>query len=388
MKLKSFEMEGFKKFAHLKLPDFSQLNLFVGINDVGKTSILEAVMGFSCGLNTSPLQYLTIQHRYDDRDDAGSLDALANRRAEALFSCFHQGAKRETFSCRLTGALNDGDCYTVSYAFQPSAKASSILPFEYPADALAYLKQPVYQQIQGKNTLVPYLGKFQISLSRPGAERLSKQELQLFALPGYDQGMGGRHLIPAYFNDILGHRSDLENHQIYAKLSRDGSLTGFCKEMNRSFPELGVQEITNPSYPDGSQAPIYFRLQTGELRPMYTFGDGIRRWFTILGNMALAREGIQCIEEVDATFHHDAQRELAKNLYEAMKTYGTQLFLTTHSEEFLQTILMGIKREDEAFLKEGVRVITLREDGDVVRQRTLTGNAAWKALEDGLELRR
>ena len=104
--------------------------------------------------------------------------------------------------------------------------------------------------------------------------------------------------------------------------------------------------------------------------------------------MALARDGIQCIEEADATFHHDAQRALARNLYDAMHTYGTQLFLTTHSEEFLQMLLNEMKRRDTAFLRDGVRVITLRDIGGTVRQRTLSGDEAWRALADGLELRR
>lgn len=388
MKLKSFEIAGFRKFDRLELPDLSQLNLFVGINDVGKTSLLEAVMGFSCGLNTAPLQFLIFQHRLDDGDDANSLDALANRQAEAIFSCFHQGRQDEMFSFRLTGNVEGEDRYTVSYEFLPSAKAGEVLSYELPEQRLAPLVQPVFQQVQGRNVMVPYLGNFQITILPEHGREIGKQEMMLFALPAYNQGMGGRHLIPAYFNDILGHRSERENHQIYAKLSRSGKLLDFCTEMNRSFPELGIQEIANPSYPDGSQAPVYFRLRSGELRPIYAFGDGVRRWFTILGNMALARDGIQCIEEADATFHHDAQRALARNLYDAMHTYGTQLFLTTHSEEFLQMLLNEMKRRDTAFLRDGVRVITLRDIGGTVRQRTLSGDEAWRALADGLELRR
>ncbi len=41
--LTSFEIRGFRAFAHLKLTDLGRVNLFVGKNNVGKSSLLEAL---------------------------------------------------------------------------------------------------------------------------------------------------------------------------------------------------------------------------------------------------------------------------------------------------------------------------------------------------------
>ena len=61
--------------------------------------------------------------------------------------------------------------------------------------------------------------------------------------------------------------------------------------------------------------------------------------------------------------------------------------MTTHNEEFLGAFLRGLKGKDAEFLKNEVRVITLRNLRKSVKQRTLDGMEALEAMEGGLELR-
>src|SRR5438477_6534472 len=42
--LSSFEVKGFKKFTELKVENIGQFNLIVGDNNVGKTTLLEALL--------------------------------------------------------------------------------------------------------------------------------------------------------------------------------------------------------------------------------------------------------------------------------------------------------------------------------------------------------
>ena len=394
--LKTLTIENFKKFPFLTLPDLAQINLFVGVNDVGKTSVLEAAMGFSCGLNTLPLQQLIIQHRLNM--EAASLSEQANQRAEAIYSCFHD-LTQNVATCALSGdvtTIEGSKTYKIKYTFKPGVNSFLLSAYHLHPHEIATAEKKFVQDV-GRTREMPYVGRLDLELLRGESLSGPERAVDLYAMPAYDnvvekngQGEGATEfapLLPAYFNDILGHRWERGNRQIFAKLSREGKLAEFCEAMNQSFPDLHIQEIANVSYPDGSQAPLYLRLQQGGLRPLYTFGDGVRRWFTILGNMVLAGDGIQCIEEADATFHHAAQRELTRNIYRAFNRYHTQLFMTTHSEEFLGTFLGELANIDEKFLKDSVRVITLREVAGNIRQRTMLGTRAWQALQDGLELR-
>ena len=83
-------------------------------------------------------------------------------------------------------------------------------------------------------------------------------------------------------------------------MKRYGILPEFTKEMQRVFPE--VYEIDTIPYPDGTQGPVYVIVPDGQRIPIYTFGDGMRRWFRLLGHMLVNQNALHCIEEIDATF--------------------------------------------------------------------------------------
>ena len=41
--IRTIEINGFKKFEHIQIENLAQVNLFVGMNNAGKTTLLEAV---------------------------------------------------------------------------------------------------------------------------------------------------------------------------------------------------------------------------------------------------------------------------------------------------------------------------------------------------------
>lgn len=42
--IESLAINNFKKFEHIELKNLARVNIFAGINNVGKTSVLEAVL--------------------------------------------------------------------------------------------------------------------------------------------------------------------------------------------------------------------------------------------------------------------------------------------------------------------------------------------------------
>ena len=64
-----------------------------------------------------------------------------------------------------------------------------------------------------------------------------------------------------------------------------------------------------------------------------------------------------------------------------------QIFITTHSKEYLMNFLNSLEANNADDLKRDVRIVTLRQYDDSVRHRTMDGLEALKALRQGLELR-
>lgn len=53
--LKSFEIQGFRTFSHLRIENLGQVNLIVGKNNVGKTTLLEALRLYAVGGSTDEI---------------------------------------------------------------------------------------------------------------------------------------------------------------------------------------------------------------------------------------------------------------------------------------------------------------------------------------------
>jgi hypothetical protein len=114
--------------------------------------------------------------------------------------------------------------------------------------------------------------------------------------------------------------------------------------MQEVFEE--VVDIDAIPYPDGSSGPVVVTTRDGEQRPLYVFGDGMRRWYHLLGRLIVYRKAVHCIEEIDATFHPASQPALARWLVKDAREYHTQLFMTSHSMEFLDAFLTALYGEE------------------------------------------
>lgn len=188
----------------------------------------------------------------------------------------------------------------------------------------------------------------------------------------------------AKYIDLFSHITVNEIIQICSNLKRNNLIEDVIQELNKVFPE--IKNIDMIPYPDGSVSPISI-LKDGTTLPLYAYGDGVQRWFYVLGAIALYKNSIICIDEIDTGFHPAAQAEFSKHLAQYSKNNNVQLFLTTHNVEFIDNFLKSVKELGEEYLEE-TRIITLRNSGSNITQRTLDGKMALDGRNEfSLELR-
>ena len=138
-------------------------------------------------------------------------------------------------------------------------------------------------------------------------------------------------------------------------------------------------------YPNGAPSPVSIVDTNDCALPIYAYGDGIQKWFYILGSIVLYRDAIICIDEVDAGLHTSAQLEFSKHLVEYALKYNTQLFVTTHNIEFIDKFLEAIQESKEV-CTDDIGVITLRENGNGIRN--LSASEAYLSRNEyNIELR-
>jgi AAA15 family ATPase/GTPase len=189
----------------------------------------------------------------------------------------------------------------------------------------------------------------------------------------------------AKFVDLLSHTTVVETVQIYGSLKRESLLDEVTEKMREIYPE--IQGFDMIPYPDGSQAPVSVVKNDGKILPLYAFGDGVQRWFYILGIMILYKNSIICIDEIDTGLHYKAQAEFSVNLVDYALKNGVQLFVTTHNIEFVDAFLDAVndKRNDKM---DKIRIITLKDTVDGITSRTMNAREAVEVRGNyNLELR-
>ncbi|MCH8291248.1 AAA family ATPase [Candidatus Poribacteria bacterium] len=387
----SVVIEEFRLFENLKLNGFAKVNIFFGPNNSGKTSILEAIYTHACGFNFVPFLGQVVLKR-QGATLTGTLDL-----GERLITVFREPSSPPytfTISAKVIG---DPSTHIVASTFHPSAELSDLDPRAFGQFSGSFLSSLQTDAQLDENTLQVLDQQGRVLSAQVPSAFLGRWETKLNGkLHDFDL------LFPpaittaspfklAQMHDILSHRSPNSDVKVFSYLKRYGILPEFAKEMQQIFPE--ICEIDQIPYPDGTRSPVYIVVSDGQRRPLYAFGDGMRRWFYLLGHMLVNQNSLHCIEEIDATFHPAAHQDLSRLLIRYAEKFKNQLFLTSHSIEFADEFLGALYGEEGVISlndEDPVRVFTVKPSEDIARPEiwSLSGREAYEMRRNyELELR-
>lgn len=85
----------------------------------------------------------------------------------------------------------------------------------------------------------------------------------------------------------------------------------------------------------------YVELHDKGLVPLSIFGDGLKKVLALASALVRAQDGILLIDELETGIHKDALRQVGKWLIQAAHEFNVQVFLTTHSGEAIDAVLQG-----------------------------------------------
>jgi hypothetical protein len=356
----SITIEGFRSFKEITLEGFSQINLILGNNNVGKTSILEAIYTHCCGLHFVPFLNNIILRRHNNTI-LGIFDY-----GEKLISLFRNTSSTGN-KFTISASLEAEDlAYTLNSSFFPSFDISALNPKELKQVSKTMISNTESQISRGQQIHIN--GGFAFQVQQPPPPLIGEWNSQLndknhnfkiyLTPPQMSEHTPFKY---AFFHDVLSHRYPNTEQAIFGYLKRFNLLEKFTHEMQKAFPE--VQRIDMIPYPDGSQGPIYIETYEGKLLPIHTFGDGVRRWFYLLGNLLLQSNSCHCVEEIDVCFHKSSQIKLSRLLTNYAVESQNQIFMTSHNIEFVDYFLESLYGEDGLIKSkelDPVRVFTIK----------------------------
>ena len=347
-------VDGFRGLRALEVADLRTINLLVGGNNSGKTSVLEAI-----ALMASPVtgrEWLEVVRRRD----YGRLDESV---VMSLRWCFAQKAME------LEHEIED-----IEFHCQFEAKGA------HPLRAMKSVYREFFAEIDPKElemTRARYLSMRNETIEGPirtctidsSLELISDnfatepiQQLNLLEIPSAARKLKVSELSPIIsfrrepvhrgkygtnYAALLPYSYQLNNWQVSSRseqlFQKDNSL---LLDLIRQFDE-DVLNVEVASF-TGYRPAIYIKHRKLGVMPLSVFGDAMRRCLLLATTMTnLGRGGVLLLDEVEVGIHTDALPKVFRWLADAARQLQVQVIATTHSLEVLDALLASDLSEEE-----------------------------------------
>ncbi len=305
MKYTSLTIQNFRGIRLLKIDNLKQVNLFVGRNNSGKTSILEAMFLIS-GMSNPQLPASIHAFRdldlVDDEDFSYLFTDRDFTRIPEIEAAVHSDKEKkrrlkiEPLYARPTTALEK--------------KSNRNSNFQL---ALSNATDPVIAglRLSFRNNLHKTFRQVEIRL----------KESQLKFAKNYKEP-----LVCAFLNEKA----------ILAGL--DTRLDTLIAQKNLEKVVAVLHEI-EPRITDvrlGAHSMVYVDIGDNFRLPIQLMGDGIKHFLAILAAISATKDGVLLIDEIENGFHYSWLSTLWKAIFRAAQEFNVQIMATTHSYECVQ----------------------------------------------------
>ncbi|MFD2933573.1 AAA family ATPase [Spirosoma flavum] len=330
-----FKIENFKRFDSFEMSNLGQFNLIVGDNNVGKTSVLEAL---TFDENITRLAY-NYWITFWDRGLAQSQEAEFTYK-EIQQTRFWEAIFKKAGPIRITANNID-----LRLELRPHQQL-------YDPEKAA-IKESVVTTIPDqwlKLSKIHNEGKF-IDW------QLIAAYFEGSAIPKYN-GFNLDSYVP-FISANLGYGSELIG--IYYQFVNSNKNIRKEIESNLRLFIPKIEEI-RPHKIGNSEVLGIILSDSNTLYPLTYFGDGTVKYFRLLLEVLITENRRLMVDEIGAGIHFTHQKTYWKNIIQLFSKYNVQLFATTHSLECQQAFVEALSDEDMKQFQSEARNIALLEN--------------------------
>lgn len=369
--LKTLVIHGYRGFESYTLNDLARVNLIVGKNNCGKTSILEATQLLVSGGNPRIFSSVArrrneISTRYSKRVSESAMD----------FSHVFFGH-----------TLNQGTCFRLTSNDVARALTVKILGLDEVEEdgELAYLWDVKLRQLSAQSEqderAVPY---FALSIESGEAEKRT-------LLPVLENGFilfnrfstRAREQIfraPVHFLTLDSFDpSDLG--EMWDAVLSEGREAEIVDDMKVLEPSLAsIHFLTGGR----SRSGVLLGFQdSGRRVPIGSYGDGMRRLLALRLSFAGTANGFLLVDEIDTGLHWTVMEEMWQFVVQVARKSNAQVLATTHSYDCIRG-LAGLVQSQPDLMDQ---VCIQKVDTSLKQAVCLRGEQIKVAVEQDIEVR-
>ena len=361
--LDSLEILRFRGFQHLRIEHLGEVNLIVGQNNVGKSSLLEALLLYA--RRASPI---VVQRILGIRDENRMPRPDRNLSIEkTLMSA--SGVEEALTSAR--------------YLFYGRKEIKSpmepieIGPIDSAEDKLI-LNVQWYKKDSNEEEVSTLLKKLFKGIS----EASTPYEISETSTPRFTIQFGKGKEFNHPIIDLIGSSSRLYSFELdeitcfsidASGLNRRevGELWDSIALTDREKEVLAALRIVAPGVEDisvigtptsfGERVPIVKVTDLDEPLPIRCLGNGMQRILGISLALVNAKDGMLLIDEIENGLHHSVQSDLWCLIFQLAHRLNVQVFATTHSWDCIKAFQHAAQENEQV---QGVLIRLEMKDGE------------------------
>ena len=375
--LKQFSVAMFRGISDLNVENTSDINILVGDNNIGKTSVLEALM-----LLRNPEYFINTVNVARLRDTRNFYSPFRVSNYESFLSLFSKNSY-EKMQLQVEGKLDET---SVSIKINGTVEKVMVDLFEIEKHSFSIGKKSGFFQL-GEQTETPmFVGKYTALINN----KTHKEQINF----GFYSSVTGNKVRSASIRELI-YTSPTEHTSgnIFNKVIRTKGLKESVIKILQTFDKNIVDLLILKNEQTNIPVEYINHKKLGNM-PISTYGDGIKKVILIADKIARAADGILLIDEIETAIHAKSYETIFSFIIKACKEFNVQLFATTHSIEALDAILKTQYSEKtgkyDGTNKDLIRIITLRKDkrSGKTLSRVLSGAEVFKNRENfGFEVR-
>jgi AAA15 family ATPase/GTPase len=324
----SFDVVNFRCFENFRIESLDRVNLITGINNSGKTTLLEALF-LNIGLKNPVLIHIINTWR--------GLNIVTDSAESQWSSIFWKFKDSQTI--KLIGRASNGN--QRSLAIHLGATVSTLRE-------KATLDSTKSISVSGQDIVFEYINETgrkdkvkgtPVFVKKDNAMmyelRIEPSSLPPITIPGiFVSGYLGSNL-----NEEIQRFSDLR------KKEKDWVVLSALKIIEPRLDRFEILTyqgvIMMHGYLKGYDQPV----------PLPLLGDGTRRCLSVVLAIGSAENGVVLVDEIENGIHHSAMKALWSVIAEASRTFNCQVFATTHSDECIRAAHDAFKESKAYDLK-------------------------------------
>jgi len=310
MVLSQIEIQRFKNIKKIAL-DLDKINILVGSNNSGKSSVLQAIQFAISVAQTASLERTTHWRRN------GRLPTSIGQ-MQLIYSPLRDVSALAPF-----GNLEEDETKGIKIGFNEAESG--------------YATDIVVRRGKNKNIAIeltgPELGRRLQSIESP----FSIYVPGLAGIPIFEEYKPPAHVRKAA---ARGDANSVFRNILWLLKQDAGNWNQFISDFNSIFPHLGLEVTFNQTTEETINA---FIIISGKRLPIDAAGTGVLQAIQILSYVNVYHPHLLLLDEPDSHLHPNNQRLLAKMLINLAEKRDLQILMCTHSRHLLKAFSQDAK---------------------------------------------